>query len=346
MEMGVPGFDCIVYKDGSCIFRNFDGYSDINEKLPITGEEKYFLYSCSKPITCTAALQLYEKGLFRLEDDLCTYIPEFADMKVRTPEGVISAKNRIKIHDLFTTTAGFSYEFGPWTQELGKRSTLEAIKLLAQEPLYFEPGSQFRYSFCHDVLAALIEVLTGKRFSAYVEDNIFQPLAMHKSTFDHRKVPSEQIATLHIFDREKARVTPKHNGFLLGENYESGGAGCISTVSDYILFLEALRKGDILISSHTTDIMASNYVTKEQLESCTAVLPRSLREGYGYGLGVRCPVSGMPYTDFGWDGAAGSNAAIDRKNGLSVFVAERILRSPSDNIRLNTINMIKKDLLL
>ena len=346
LKMGVPGYDCIVCKDGQCIYRKFDGYSDIEEKTPMTGEELYYLYSCSKPITCTAALQLFERGLFRLEDPLCEYIPEFENMRIKTCDGVAYAKNPIRILDLFTMTAGFRYEQSEWTQEVRKApekyTTLEAIKLL-----YFEPGTAYCYSFCHDVLPALIEVITGKKFSVYVEENIFEPLGMKETTFAHKLVSKANIASLHRYEGAKAHTVDKENtmkSFLLGDDYESGGAGCISTVQEYILFLEALRKGDVILSKQTIDRMVTNCITKEQLDSCPTVLPKALRQGYGYGLGVRCPIDGMPYTDFGWDGAAGSHGAIDRENGISIFVAEHVLGSPSDAVRLDTINFIRKDL--
>ena len=62
IEAGIPGYDCIVYHKGECVYRHFNGYSDIVNKIPMNGEERYNIYSCSKPITCVAALQLYEKG--------------------------------------------------------------------------------------------------------------------------------------------------------------------------------------------------------------------------------------------------------------------------------------------
>ncbi len=68
LDLGVPGFDLVVYKDGECILRYMNGYSDLENKIKINGNERYNIYSCSKVITCTAALQLMEKGLFSLED--------------------------------------------------------------------------------------------------------------------------------------------------------------------------------------------------------------------------------------------------------------------------------------
>ena len=101
LEYGLPGFDLAVYKDGECILRHMGGYSDLENGTKINGDERYNIYSCSKPITCTAAMQLWEKGLFSLEDKLSDYMPEFEHMTVKTEGGVKEAENPIRIHHLF-----------------------------------------------------------------------------------------------------------------------------------------------------------------------------------------------------------------------------------------------------
>ena len=110
IEMGHPGFDLAVFKDGECILRYMNGYSDIENKIKVNGNEKYNIYSCSKVITCTAALQLWDKGLYSLEDKLSDYMPEFKEMTVKTSDGIKKAENPILIKHLFEMTAGFSYE--------------------------------------------------------------------------------------------------------------------------------------------------------------------------------------------------------------------------------------------
>ena len=109
LEYGLPGFDLAVYQNGTCILRHMNGYSDLENKIPMNGQERYNLYSCSKVITCTAALQLWEKGLFSLEDKLADYLPEFQEMRVHTSHGIQTAQNPIRIRHLFEMTAGFSY---------------------------------------------------------------------------------------------------------------------------------------------------------------------------------------------------------------------------------------------
>lgn len=189
LSMGVPGFDLSIYKGGECILRHMGGYSDLENEIPMQGNERYNIYSCSKPITCVAAMQLWEKGLFSLEDKLSDYMPEFHKMTVRTADGIKHADKPILIKHLFEMTAGFSYNL--YSSQLlkcrqeteGVCPTRKTMEYLAKEPLLFEPGDSWEYSLCHDVLAALVEVISGEKFEEYVRKNIFDVLGMTNSTF-------------------------------------------------------------------------------------------------------------------------------------------------------------------
>ncbi len=120
-------------------------------------------------------------------------------------------------------------------------------------------------------------------------------------------------------------VCPKTILYKLGSEYESGGAGCVSTVDDYIKFLEGLRTGKLL-ETETIELMTTNYLTEEQRESYWV-------KEYGYGLGVRCSMGDDDITDFGWGGAAGSYLFIDPKNEITAFYAQHVLNSPFQDLR-------------
>ena len=260
-------------------------------------------------------------------------MPEFEEMYVKTEEGVQKAQRSITVKDLFCMTAGFSYNLNSpmikkCKEETNNRcQTRELMKYLAKEPLSFEPGERWQYSLCHDVLAALVEVISGKHFGEFVRENIFEPLGMKNSTFLLDDSEIDKVSTQYRFNEktERAEICPKTIDYKFGTEYESGGAGCISTVDDYIKFLEGLRTGKLL-KKETVDLMTTNYLTDEQR------INYSLKE-YGYGLGVRCPKGNDDITDFGWGGAAGSFLAVDPKNEISLFYAQHVLNSPVQSIR-------------
>jgi len=212
-EAKTPGVDCIVYKDHKELFRYFTGMSDIENGKEINGNELYLIFSMTKMITVTAALQLYEKGKYIMTDPVYKYLPEFENMKISVDEiyrdsgasvttgdnsseestGEVSyAKNKITIRDLFTMGAGLDYTLNAdyilKARENGAKTTRDYVKAIAETVLHFEPGTHYRYSLCHDVLGALIEVWSGEKFGDYVKKNIFDPLGMKNTFFGLQKM--------------------------------------------------------------------------------------------------------------------------------------------------------------
>lgn len=344
LDMGLPGFDLAVYKGGECILRYMNGYSDLENKIKMQGDERYNIYSCSKAITCVAALQLFEKGMFSLEDKLSDYMPEFAQMTVKCEGGVRKAEKPILIMHLFEMTAGFDYDAR--TPEIikclketnGRAPTVEVIKALAKSPLSFEPGEKWQYSLCHDVLAALVEVISGEKFEDYVKKNIFDAVGMKNSTF---MLPDEELDTLaeQYYFRGGApdNIGKRIDYYKVGSEYASGGAGCISTVNDYIKFLEGIRTYKLL-SPETVKLMSTNRLNKQQIKTYTQPM-------YGYGLGFRCSIGIDKFGDFGWGGAASAYFTIDPENEISIYFGAHLLASPMQTLRRQIYRFVRAELL-
>ena len=346
LELGIPGFDLIVYKDGECILRHMGGYSDPDKKIPMNGKEKYHIYSCSKLITCVAAMQLWEKGLFSLEDKLSDYLPAFAEMSVKTENGIKKAKNPIRIHHLFEMTSGMDYNIAaPELLEYYRGgsnpcSTIEYVNQLAKKPLDFEPGEGWKYSLSHDVLAALVEVWSGEPFEDYVRVHIFEPLGMENTDFLYPMDDEEGFAKQFSYVAETGEFKPVvGNPYRPGKAYASGGAGCVSTVEDYIKFLEALRVGDVILKKETIALMATDRLTEQQRAMCSYNTPQT-----GYGLGMRTPRKDPKHTDFGWGGAAGAYASVDPVNNMTFYYAQHVLHSPNRPLRSWIYRTLRADL--
>lgn len=352
LELGIPGVDLMVCHRGQCILRYFNGVSDKKNQIPLTGKEKYNIYSCSKPITCVAAMQLWEKGLFQLDDLLSDYMPEFANMTVRQPDGTVKpAENPIRIHNLFEMTAGFNYDYKNeafrqlHARTYGRCPTREFARTLATLPLDFEPGAQYQYSLAHDVLAALVEVLTGQLFHEYVKENIFDPLGMKDSSF---LLPIEDyvgVAQLYRYDKVAEEVIVMDHGNVplarLGSEHASGGGGCVSTVEDYMKFLEAIRVGDVILKKDTIRLMTTNRLSEAQKETFNAALKKL---GFGYGLGMRTPNPEMGSYDFGWSGAAGAYMAVDTYRDVTIYFSMHVMSSPVHGKRRRVIATVLEEL--
>lgn len=351
-EWIIPGNSVVIYKDGKKVFEYSSGYSDLEKKIKKTGEEQLYIYSCSKVATVTAALQLYEQGKFLLSDPLYEYLPEFKKMYVKDGDRIKAAENPITIRDLFTMTAGLSYATNTPAFEKarkltdGKMDTRTVIKCLAEEPLLFEPGAIWNYSLCHDVLAVLAEVVSGMRFSEYMKKHIFEPLDMNNSYYH---APNDVIISpqyiyeiqdtkniVELQQKEHTTGVVKRaygNELVFGENYDSGGAGIITTVDDYAKFAAALANSGTglnnnrILSSATVKLMKTNQLNEAQRKTMNW---RRLR-GYGYGLGVRTLIdkaesgSNSSIGEIGWGGAAGATIIADTEEKVALFYAHHML---------------------
>ncbi len=364
-EGRTPGCSIVVYRHGEKIFRYVTGVRDLATRQPLTGDENYFIFSCTKPLTAVAGLQLLEKGRFLLSDPLAEYMPEFKTMYIKDGDGNLKkAENPILVGQLFDMTAGFHYNVDcpailkARKETDGKMETVSVIRSLAEEPLQFEPGTDWAYSFCHDVLAGLVSVLTGKPFRDYVRENILEPLGMHRTVFHATEAMRENMPTLYQFipagekietDLVRAQMssTMAENGsfadigksapYILGPEYDSGGAGIITTVEDYGLFASALsiggigKTGERILSPTTVALMHRNRLSSDQRKK----LFQPHLAPYGYGLGVRTLMEPetdgalSPVGEFGWGGAAGATICADTTTETAFFFAQHT-RAPRE----------------
>lgn len=348
-SLGIPGFDCCVFRRGKCIFRYQSGFSDEEKTRRVDGSERYNIYSCSKLITCTAALMLVEKDIIRLDDAVHEYLPEFKQMKKITDGTIEDVRNTMTIRHLFTMTAGLTYNVDSENirrgiaETKGTMPTREAMKYLACDPLIFEPGTFWKYSLCHDVLAAIIEVVSGKRFGKFIKENIFDAVGMKRSTFLLPDEELPEIAAQYKYDAQSGQYVscgPHVQITKFGSEYESGGGGCISTVDDYMAFLEALREYRLL-KAETIARMTAPQICLAAEDGFWNFL---YDKNYSYGLGVRCPRPGGIARDYGWTGAGGAFAAICPQDEVTIFYIQHVLKSLVRPLRPKIRDCVLKDI--
>lgn len=334
-EKRIPGCHIIVMQDHEVLFRYRSGTSDAEQKKPVSEKDLYYIYSCTKPMTCTAALQLIERGELDLDAPVGDILPAYKDVFLLKDGKQVPAEHTMTVRHLFTMTGGLDYSLGkePIKEQVEKKAgTLDVVNSFAQSPLCFEPGERYKYSLCHDVLGAVVEVVSGMKFSEYLRKNIWEPLGMTRTGFFPSEEEKKNIAFQFKYSKEEQKIVPKLAQipkYRITENYESGGAGLYSCVDDYILFLDAMACGGVgktgarILKPETIDLMRTN-----QTGICRA--PDAFDDfyhgpyGYGYGLGVRTLIDKSAgqrsaLGEFGWPGACGSYTLMDPAHKLSVF---------------------------
>lgn len=352
LDMGIPAFDCLVYYKGEEVYRRLAGFGDYEKTKALDAKHWFNIYSVSKLVTVTAVLQMVENGMLRLNDHLSDFFSEFSRMRVKTEQGIRNSSVPITIAHLLTMTAGFNYdralERPAWCAARaasdGHCPTAQTVRFLAEEPLEYEPGASWQYSFCHDILAAVVETAGGERFGQYVKSQIFEPLGMMHSTFNGSEVPEGALCAQYRYNvdtKEMVDCGPEiQNGFQIGDEYESGGAGCRSTAEDVMKLLESLRKGEIL-KRETVTLLSKNHLQGAQIKAFQNAQEDTR---YGYGLGVGCPNGTPGWNNFGWGGAAGAYCAIDCKHEISLIYLQHVLNTPNKYLRRELYPAAKQEL--
>ena len=344
--LGVPGSDTIIYKDHKEIFRHTSGFNSLKNRTEVRRDAIYNIYSCTKIATIVAILQLVERGELLISDPIYIYLPEYRSVNVLKPDSngkcnVDIAKNPILVKDLIGMTSGYDYSFDrPSVSAVkaltaGKCPTREVVRALATDTLLFEPGEKYCYGLSHDILGGLIEVVSGMNLGEYMKKNIFDPLGMVDTGFRIEEKKLGRVASQYTYDnigRCAIEVDPLENVCRFGDDYESGGAGLLSTVNDYVLLMDALANGGVgangnrILSSRSVDLISSSILSPE-INRQFAIYHN---DGYEYCYGVRVMRepgrvgSLVPAGVFGFDGKKMCVAISDPFNKISVFHAEHI----------------------
>ena len=340
---GLPACSLLVTHKGKLVYSHSAGFSDVEKTKPANENDLYWAFSITKITTCVAAMQLVEQGRLRLDDPVSKYLPAFSELFVcdKNTGEISPAKTTLTIEHLFTMTGGYGYykknEPECLTRAFANKETTtqELINALAQVPLAFEPGSAYQYSMCHDILAAVVEVISGERFADYVKAHILDPLGMQNTGFHLPEDEVEQLLSAtyrYIPGVSKSTPIPSENKYNLQPNLDSGGGGLYTSPADQIKLMTALALGGTapngaqILRPETVAMMGENRLNDKVLSTFMS----TRLYGYGWGLCGRAHidpvVSGARSSvgEFGWDGAAGSFALIDPKQELALFFGVHI----------------------
>jgi CubicO group peptidase (beta-lactamase class C family) len=348
-ERRISGSNILVIKDGEERFFGSFGKADIEHDIPMKRDTVFRMFSMSKTVTAAAVMMLVERGIIDLLDNVENYLPGFANPMVAVADEPAAngdargkkfhlepAKRSVTIADLMTMTSGVCYPgietaahiavdkcLAEWEKKMptaGYPVTVEFANAIGRCPLAFNPGEHWMYGFSADILGAVVEVASGRRFGDFLRDEIFVPLGMMSTSFDMLPGFRERLACVYETDPETGSLR-EFKGMNLGlGNYpehayfESGGAGLLSTIDDFAKFGMMLANGGKLgdkriLGENTVRYMRTNALTDE-------VKNRDMNWGSTVGYGYNClmrildkpTVQGTiaPEGEFGWDGWLGT----------------------------------------
>ncbi len=363
-----------VLRDGQLVYGQCLGPAILANSAPTTPTTIHRIFSMTKPVTGVATMILLERGLFQLDDPVAHYLPEFAAPVVLSSDGSLTPAERpISIRHLLTHTAGLSYGFlesGPVDSQLQElkldaipghinaNSLAEWCSSIAALPLVAHPGTRWQYSIAMDVLGRLIEVLSGQPFDDFLRTEILAPLKMVDTDFF---VPPEKQSRLATCYRHTVNgiqeIERKYKPFLVPPKIPLGGAGLVSTLTDYLRFSEMLRLGGtledaLILNPSSVELMTTNHLGQMPLALESKAAPLSSLpsmasfRGEGFGLTGTVTVSPEqsrvkgPAGPFAWGGAASTSFWVDRGSGISVVQLAQLLPSSTYNMRRETRDLV------
>jgi len=340
IDKGIPSVDCIVYKDHKQIYRHMNGTVDRDKKINVRPDQRYLMFSMTKVQTMTAVMQLVEQGKLLLDDEVGKYLPAYKKLMVDDEEGLRELNEPMRIWHLLSMQSGLDYNAERpgilrVLKEKGQSATTrDIVDSFIESPLEFVPGTHFHYSFSHDVVAAIIEVVSGMSFGEYLKNNIWEPLNM-KDTFFAKPDNSglERLAQQYISNDDGIVPMEQTCNYQFTENYESGGAGLISCTEDYAKLGDVLAcggesaEGIRILKPETIELIKKNLLCDAGMEEIATNMGR---KGYGYGCGMQVFMypelvgSTAPTGIFGWDGAAGSSIQMDTVSRTSLVYTQHV----------------------
>lgn len=259
----IPSISAGVSIDGKITWLNAIGISDIENNVPAKTNTLYRIASISKSITAVAIMQLVEQNKINLDEDARKYLPYFPPKKWK-----------FTVRQILNHTAGIrNYRYGEFHSTQSFKSIKDAIRVVMDDSLQYEPGTKYLYTTLgYNLLAGIIETVSGLTFDEYLSKNIFQPAGMINTYLEFQpKI---------IFN--KARGYNKNN-FRKFENAQLAdlsikfpGGGMISTAEDLLKFAQNLLNAK-LIKSSSLDSMLVPTITKNR---------DTINYGLGFSFGI------------------------------------------------------------
>jgi len=346
----LPGGVILVARNGKIAYHQAFGKSDRENNQAMTTDHIFRIASQTKALVSVGIMILQEEGRLLISDPLSKYIPEFKNTTVALANDqngytMEKANREITIRDLLTHTAGIGYGYGlaadqwadadiqGWYFAHRDVPVLETIKKMASLPNEAQPGEKFVYGYNTDILGAVIEVVSGQTLNAFLKQKILTPLGMKDTHFYLPPSKAQRLAVVYNQENGQLKRAPDkgtmnaQGHYLNGPRVSfSGGAGLLSTATDYAIFLQMLLNGGSydgqrILSRKSVELMTVNHLN----------FPYSWSQGTGFGLGFSITtdlgLSGAPGSvgAFGWGGAYHSVYWADPQEDLLVVYFTQVI---------------------
>jgi CubicO group peptidase (beta-lactamase class C family) len=356
----ISGAIVLIQQHGKPVYHEFFGVQDVVSKAPMTDQTIFRLFSMTKAITSVAAMMLVDEGKLALEDPIAKYIPSFANVRVGVEKknengtktlDLVPPNRPPTVLDLMRHTSGITYGFyGDSLVRLAYRNAkiydgdfdlAEFAERIAKLPLHDQPGSLWQYGHSTDVLARIMEIVSGKSLLEIEREKLLDPLGMKDTGFFVTDPQKQKLLAQPMPNDSDFRVGRENNP-TVPKRWQSASGGMVSTMSDFSKFARLLLdggkfEGKTYLSPKAFELMATDHVGPGSgVERDYFYFPG---DGFGFGLGLAVrtdPGNAKPpppgsLGELKWDGASGCYFVIDRKQDMFFVLLEQ---TPSERQRI------------
>jgi CubicO group peptidase (beta-lactamase class C family) len=356
----IPGAIVLIQQHGKPVYHEFFGVKDVASNLPMTDQTIFRLFSMTKAITSVAAMMLLDEGKYALGDPIAKYIPSFANVKVGVEKvgadgskalELEAARRPPTILDLMRHTSGITYGFygdslvrktyAAANIYAGDFDLAEFAERIAKLPLQDQPGTLWEYGHSTDILARIMEIVSGKSLLQLEREKLLDPLGMKDTAFFVTDPEKQKLMAQPVPNDSDFRVGRDNNPTVV-KKWESASGGMVSTMADFARFAQMLLEGGKFEGKTYLSPKAFELLTTDQIGPGSAI-GRDVfyfpGDGFGFGLGLavrtdpgnaRPPPPGS-LGELKWDGASGCYFVIDRKQDMFFVLLEQ---TPSERQKI------------
>ena len=356
----IPGAIVLIQQHGKPVYHEFFGVKDVASNLPMTDQTIFRLFSMTKAITSVAAMMLLDEGKYALGDPIAKYIPSFANVKVGVEKVSADGSKALELEaprhpptvlDLMRHTSGITYGFygdslvrkayAAANIYAGDFDLAEFAERIAKLPLQDQPGTLWEYGHSTDVLARIMEIVSGKSLLQLEREKLLDPLGMKDTAFFVTDPEKQKLMAQPVPNDSDFRVGRDNNPTVV-KKWESASGGMVSTMADFARFAQMLLDGGKFEGKTYLSPKAFELLTTDQIGPGSGI-GRDVfyfpGDGFGFGLGLavrtdpgnaRPPPPGS-LSELKWDGASGCYFVIDRKQDMFFVLLEQ---TPSERQKI------------
>ena len=347
-DNSVPGCSCSIMQGDKFLYEGTAGYADIASGKPVDKHSMYRQASTTKLFTYAIVGMLVEEGKVLFSDPIGDYLPEWRNTKkyVMRPDGSVEAvpvDHPITVRNAVAMMCGLPYcmapAANPTTPTLkdmsrqieallkeGVPNLRDEVRVMAEVPIMFEPGSHWLYGFGSEITGALVETWTGKPLREVMRERIIEPLELEDTDTFITDKNRDQIVT--NYGKKDGKLFPTADGMDANIDPAKSPVGArpnlLVSASDFAVFMQMLAnggtyKGKKLLGAGTVEMLHENQLNDVQLKDFT----NDYLAGYGYGLGFRTLMTRKyghngSIGAFGWTGGSGIWVEADPVEKLSI----------------------------